>query len=252
MRRSCLKGSRLIDGYDNSSMYPESDLLPISGLQHLLFCERQCALIHLEREWEENRWTAEGRVLHKKAHDGKPETRDGERLTRGLPLRSLELGLFGVADIVLWRPPSTFQTKLRTLRQAIVHSSVEELADWEITPVEYKRGKPKRNDCDRAQLCAQAMCLEEMLGVTVGIGQLYYGAKRRRFDVALDRQLRDLTTKTVARFRAIMESGVTPPAEFGKKCDTCSLRAVCLPTIAPQPSTGNYMIQQVRLATSDR
>ncbi|WP_425396495.1 CRISPR-associated protein Cas4 [Aeoliella sp.] len=99
-------------------LYSESDLLPISALQHLLFCERQCALIHLERMWEENRWTAEGQVLHKKAHEGKPETRDGERISRSLPLRSYRLGLFGVADIVLWRPPPGSKGRAKTLRQA--------------------------------------------------------------------------------------------------------------------------------------
>lgn len=232
-------------------MRPEDDLLPLSGLQHLLFCERQCALIHVERLWQENRWTAEGRVLHRKAHDGKPETRDGERITRGLPLRSYRLGLVGVADIVLWRPPSEAKPRGKTLRQAIVSAMPEELVAWQVTPVEYKRGKPKKNDCDRVQLCAQAMCLEEMLGVEIRGGQLYYSAKRRRLDVKLDDTLRDITTAAAERFHELMSTGVTPPAEYAKKCDTCSLLDLCLPTVPARAEASRYVASLVAAAHSD-
>jgi CRISPR-associated exonuclease Cas4 len=225
--------------------YAESDLLPISGLQHLVFCERQCALIHVERLWGENRWTAEGRVLHSKAHDGKPETRDGERITRGLPLRSLQLGLSGVADIVLWRPPpgavpprTSLAAQLRSMRPG-------GLAGWEITPVEYKRGKPKANDCDRVQLCAQAMCLEEMLGVAVSRGQLYYGVQRRRTDVELDGSLRQTTRAAAQRFHALMAGGETPRAVREKKCDRCSLFSVCLPDAMTRRSAADYLRRQL-------
>jgi CRISPR-associated exonuclease Cas4 len=223
----------------------ESDLLPLSALQHLLFCPRQCALIHVERLWEENRWTAEGRVLHKKAHEGKPETRDGERITRGLPLRSFRLGLFGVADIVLWRPPPDRRVRGRTLRQAILAAKPEELAEWSVIPVEYKRGKPKQNDCDRVQLCAQAICLEEMLGIEVQNGQLYYGTNRRRVDVALDADLREVTADAASRLHAMIASGVTPPGQYEKKCDTCSLLSVCLPAIGTVPSAERYVSRLV-------
>lgn len=172
--------------------YPESDLIPLSALQHLLFCERQCALIHVERVWVENRWTAEGRILHRNAHDAKPRTRDGVRITHGLPLRSFELGVTGQADVVEWRPPSGVSDHGadRTLAELIQSARFERLAGWSITPIEYKRGRPKSNDCDRVQLCAQAICLEEMLGVNIACGQLFYGRKRRRFDVPLDEPLR--------------------------------------------------------------
>lgn len=226
-------------------MYPESDLLPISALQHLVFCERQCALIHVERLWNENRWTAEGQVLHKKAHEGVPETRDGERITRGLPLRSFELGLSGVADIVLWKPPPHFRPSQRTLRESILATSREELAEFCIVPVEYKRGSPKKNDCDRVQLCAQGMCLEEMLQIPVVAGQIYYGTKRRRFDVEFDARLRDLTRKSAEKFHAMMASGITPSAVYEKKCDSCSLLELCLPTaIAPQQAS-RYLASRI-------
>jgi CRISPR-associated exonuclease Cas4 len=210
-------------------MYPEADLLPISALQHVLFCERQFALIHVERLWVENRWTAEGQVLHRKAHEGKPETRDGERIARGLVLRSLEWGLAGVADIVLWRPPAGRPPRVKTLAQAIADATPAELAEWSIRPVEYKRGKPKTNDCDRVQLCAQAICLEEMLGIAVPVGDLFYGRTRRRTEVEFSDQLRSTTLAAARRIHELIATGTTPPAVYEKKCDACSLLSICLP-----------------------
>ena len=160
--------------------YSEDDLLPVSALQHLLFCPRQCALIHVERLWQENRLTVEGRLLHRRAHDGPAETRDGMRITRGLPLRSLELGLAGTADVVTFRPPATAEHAKQTLAELFRQAQASGLRDWQVTPIEYKRGRPKTNDCDRVQLCAQAICLEEMLGLGIESGELFYGRKRRR------------------------------------------------------------------------
>jgi CRISPR-associated exonuclease Cas4 len=155
-------------------MFSEDDLLPISALQHLLFCPRQCALIHLERQWAENRLTIEGQRLHKKADAGKAERRlgvvkgnragsdahgDGVRTERAILLRSLQLGLFGKADVVEFVTVDGRTT---------------------VRPVEYKRGKPKKDRSDVVQLCAQAMCLEEMLGVVIPVGAIFYGVTRRR------------------------------------------------------------------------
>ena len=187
--------------------YAESELLPISALQHLLYCERQCALIHVERLWAENRFTAEGNILHKKAHGGKTTTRPESRTIRALPLRNFELGLCGVADIVQQKrsePP---------------------------LPVEYKRGRPKKHDCDRVQLCAQALCLEEMTQQTVPRGELFYGKTRKRVVVEMTPELRDLTTQAARRLRLLVESRKTPPAVYGKKCDRCSLQSLCLPRL---------------------
>lgn len=232
-------------------MHPESDLVPLSGLQHLVFCERQCALIHVERQWGENRFTAEGRVLHKKAHDGKPETRDGERITRGLPLRSLRLGLAGNADVVVWRPPPGFRAGRRSLAEMVRTARPGEFADWAITPVEFKRGQPKKNDCDRVQLCAQALCLEEMLGIAIPVGQLFYGLKRRRFDVPFDAELRQTTESAARRLHEIITAGVTPPAVYEKKCDTCSLLEVCLPRTLGGRSASQYLQRELELAQAD-
>lgn len=190
-------------------MFPEDQLRPLSALQHMLFCERQCALIHLEQAWAENKFTAEGRIMHERAHDGPDERRPGLRITRGMSVRSLRLGLSGQCDIVEFH------------------------ADGAILPVEYKRGKPKAHRADEVQLCAQAMCLEEMLGKPEGFIEracLFYGQNRRRHDVFLDGGLRDLTTDLATRLHEMLGSGITPVAEYlPEKCDSCSLFDFCQP-----------------------
>jgi CRISPR-associated exonuclease Cas4 len=151
---------------------------------------------------------------------------------------------------VLWKPPARFQQTGRTLRESIVAASPGELREFSITPVEYKRGRPKKNDCDRVQLCAQAICLEEMLGVEIAAGQLYYGTKRRRFNVAFDVRLRNVTREAAERFHAMMASGVTPTAQYEKKCDTCSLFEVCLPTSLSSRQASRYLTSQIAHAKS--
>lgn len=190
--------------------FTEDQLLPISALQHLLFCERQCALIHLEQAWLENQFTAEGRVMHERAHDGPDEARFDAaghrvRITRGLPVRSLELGLSGQCDVVEFH------------------------ASRAVLPVEYKRGKPKSHRADEVQLCAQGLALEEMLGVGIERGALYYGQRRHRTEIVFDEPLRRLTCDTARRLQALLAGGVTPLAVREKKCDACSLLPICLP-----------------------
>lgn len=218
-------------------MFPESDLLPISALQHLIYCERQAALIHNERLWAENRHTAEGRLLHDKAHQGRGETRDGVRLVRAVPVRSLRLGLFGVCDVVEFEPPrpSPEGSYLR------------------VTPIEYKRGRPKSHEADRAQLCAQALCLEEMLGVSIPSGQLFYGKTRRRRDVGFDDTLRRHTEQATARLRELIVSGVTPPAVYEKKkCDRCSLISLCMPgAMKPRRTASDAFDRLLRASLSN-
>lgn len=191
-------------------MFLESDLLPISALQHLLFCRRQCALIHLERVWVENRWTAEGRVLHQRAHAPKLERRPGIRTISGMQLRSLQLGLFGQADIVEFH---------------------DESVGGCIIPIEYKRGRRKKGDEDRVQLCAQAMCLEEMLSVHIPAGAIFYGATRQRLEVPFDSALRELVRTSAVDLHELIRSGVTPLARREKKCDRCSLLHLCMPDV---------------------
>ncbi|KIX11177.1 CRISPR-associated protein Cas4 [Dethiosulfatarculus sandiegensis] len=201
-------------------MYLEADLLPLSALQHLAFCPRQCGLIHLERQWEENLFTAQGRVMHQKAHEEQTETRGGLRIVRGLPLRSLSLGLSGVADIV-------------------------EFHNGEPFPVEYKRGRPKAGNCDQVQLCAQAICLEEMLKKSIAGGALFYGQTHRRLDVLFDDPLRQATKDLAQSLHQMMEQGRTPKAQPGPKCKSCSLVKVCLPETSGKEKVETYLKRQI-------
>lgn len=201
-------------------MYTEDQLLPLSALQHWLYCPRQCALIHLEQVWAENKFTAEGQNLHKKAHEGPDENRAGVRITRSLPVRSLTLGISGQCDVVEFhRAEGDFKSEISNLKCA-----------QRIVPVEYKRGKPKSHRADEVQLCAQAMCLEEMLGVEIGEGCLYYGEKRRRSEVVFDPELRQLVRETAVSLHGMMDRRLTPVAEYeARRCDACSLIELCQP-----------------------
>lgn len=198
-------------------MFTEDELIPLSALQHLLFCERQCALIHIEQAWAENRFTAEGRILHERVDEVGRESRGRIRTVFGLPLRSLLLGLSGKADAVEFH------------REGGEDSAAAEV--WRPFPVEYKRGKPKQNDCDLVQLCAQALCLEEMLGVAVPEGALYYGKPRRRLAVVFDDALREKTMETARRLHELISSGHTPQARYEKKCESCSMVSICMPKV---------------------
>jgi len=187
-------------------MFTEDQLLPLSALQHWLYCPRQCGLIHLEQVWAENQFTAEGQVLHQKAHEGADEYKAGVRITRSMPVCSFSLGISGQCDIVEFH------------------------RNGDVVPVEYKRGKPKSHRADDVQLCAQVMCLEEMLGVSVPSGFLFYGENRRRTPVAFDAALRQLVTETAAALHAMIDSRVTPLADYdSRRCDACSLIDLCQP-----------------------
>jgi CRISPR-associated exonuclease Cas4 len=203
-------------------MHDEDTLLPLSALQHLRFCRRQCALIHLEQAWAENRLTVEGRVLHERVHEQGGERRGDLKVERGLSLRSLRLGLTGVADVVEFR-----------------RDGVTGL--WRPFPVEYKRGRPKTDGCDEVQLCAQALCLEEMLATAVPAGALYYGQSKRRRDVAFTAELRHATEAAAAELHTLLDAGITPPPETGEKCRACSLRDLCLPDAVAVRSAQRYL-----------
>ncbi|HEX9400447.1 MAG TPA: CRISPR-associated protein Cas4 [Anaeromyxobacter sp.] len=208
-------------------MRSDDDLIPISALQHLLFCERQCALIHVEGLWAENRLTAEGRVLHEAADRGAPSERDGTTVARDVALRSDRLGLYGRADVV------EFRAEAESGRVAF--------------PVEYKRGRRAPRAADEVQLCAQAMCLEEMLGTPVPRGAIFHGASRRRRPVEFTPTLRDLVERSIERLRRLLEIGRTPRAEPGPKCRSCSLAALCVPSATVDPDAASrYLAQLVR------
>jgi CRISPR-associated exonuclease Cas4 len=206
-------------------MFGEDELLPLSGLQHMVFCERQWALIHIEQQWAENRLTAEGRLLHDVAHTAGSESRPGVTVHRGLALRSLRLGLSGQADVVEFRGSQPF-------------------------PVEYKRGKPKEDASDRIQLCAQALCLEEMLSCVIPAGALFYGTTRRRLDVPFDSALRRQVEGLAQRMHELYRQGLTPHAEEMPKCRNCSLIEVCLPHSNKKASA--YVERRIRGAMEEK
>jgi CRISPR-associated exonuclease Cas4 len=242
------------------------DLLPISALQHLLYCERQCALIHLEQVWAENQFTVEGNVMHEKAHDGLDETRAGVRIVRGLAVKSEALGLSGQCDVVEFH---------RSAGDPPASGSVP-LPHEMILPIEYKRGKPKAHRADEVQLCAQAMCLEEMFGscvrkdvesdleppdhllaqaatIRIPEGRIFYGQTRRRLDVVFDAELRALTTDTARRLREMIASRITPPAVYEEqKCEACSLKELCMPqAMRFQKGAGAWFARQMAELTSE-
>jgi CRISPR-associated exonuclease Cas4 len=212
-------------------VYSEDELVPISALQHLQFCERQCALIHIEGLWAENRLTAEGRNLHERADSGESESRGPIRTARSLPLRSLRLGLTGRADVVEFHYDDSLPTSA--------------------IPVEYKRGKAKLGDSDRVQLCAQALCLEEMLGIHVPTGALFYATPRRRTDVAFDAELRGITEDTVVRLHKLLDVGVTPRVPRQPKCDGCSLFDLCMPEVTDAGISASAWSERAIIASLD-
>jgi CRISPR-associated exonuclease Cas4 len=199
-------------GMQDEAVDSPGDALPISGLQHLAFCPRQWGLIHLEQAWAENRLTAEGRLLHDRADLPGQSRRHDLTTVRGLWLESRRLRLTGRADVVEFRP--------------------------EPFPVEYKRGKRKPSDCDLVQLCAQAICLEEMLACAVSRGAIFYGEPRRRIQIEFTPELRTRTETLAATMHQLFASQKTPPAQPGDHCKSCSLIDICLPSATDRVEVG--------------
>lgn len=210
----------------NVSCQSDSSPIMLSALQHYLFCPRQCALIHVEGAWHENYLTAAGRILHERVDRKGAETRKGVHLATALRLSSTRLGLIGVADMVEFYKVDAPEDESGN----IVASTLPGRAGyWRPFPVEYKKGKPKAHQADEVQLCAQAMCLEEMLQVRIASGALFYGETRHRVEVVFDGYLRGLTEDVVARTRELLASGQTPAPDFTKACRSCSLYEICRP-----------------------
>jgi len=210
--------------------YKEEDYLPLSGLQHFAFCRRQWALIHIEQQWAENLRTMDGRILHEKAHDFTSREKRGDVIvTRDMRIHSSELGISGSCDVVEFRKgeqgiPLPGQTGL-----------------WLAYPVEYKRGAPKLTEVDRLQLCAQAMCLEEMLCCDIPEGAVFYGEIRRREVVDLDEELRCRVRDLLLQMHDLYRRSYTPKVKPQKGCNACSLKELCLPKLMKKYSVVDYL-----------
>lgn len=230
----------------SASHSADDSLVMLSALQHYLFCRRQCALIHLEQVWTENRLTASGRVLHERVDERRSETRRTLRQATAVRLVSRRLGVWGVADMVEFHLADSECAPDGTK----VAARLPGLAGfWRPFPVEYKRGKPKSHRADEVQLCAQAICLEEMLGVSIPAGALFYGEPRRRTDVTFDTELRSVTEDVARGVHALIASGETPPPSFGKWCASCSLVEECRPKlIATRRSAKVWLSREMETA----
>lgn len=204
-------------------MYDEGDFLPLSALRHLVFCERRCALIYLEGLWADNRLTVEGHLLHERSHSPQFETRGEVRVCHGLRVCSARLGLSGQCDVVEFHQCSDDA-------EGVPLPGVGGL--WRPFPIEYRLGSPALDLSDYVQLCAQALCLEEMLGVAVPAGAMFYSRHHRRQEVVFDADLRAQTQAFAQRLHALLASNHTPPPSYQKKCRSCSLYELCLPRAA--------------------
>ena len=222
----------------NRTRYADDDLLSLSGIQHFRFCKRQWALIHIERQWEDNLRTQEGHFVHERVDDPfLNESRGDIRISRAFPIVSYSLGLNGISDLIEYTRSNT----------GIPLPGFNGL--WMLKPVEYKRGKPKIDDRDEVQLCAQAMCLEEMFGIRINEADFYYNEIRRREHLAITDDLRSIVTSLADEMHNVFRKGVTPEAEHGKNCTQCSLFNVCIPKLTKKKlSVKGYIKRHVQEA----
>jgi len=227
-------------------LYADEDYLLLSGIQHMAFCARQWALIHIEQSWAENVRTIEGKHLHERTDDPfEDETRKGIRVVRAMPVVSKKLGLRGVADVVEFH-------RTQEAPEGVAVRLQNRKGWWRPYPVEYKRGRPKSDDRDAVQLGAQAMALEEMLLVTINSGFLYYGKTRHREHILIDKSLRDRVKELSQIMHTMMAQGITPKAVKGKHCSLCSLIEICQPALTTRHrSVEKYLARIVELEVKD-
>ena len=216
----------------------EREPLMLSGLQHFAFCRRQWALIHVEQQWQENLQTAEGQVFHRRAHDEEQtEVRGDTIIVRGMRVQSERLGISGICDVVEFtRSPDGIALAGREGR-------------YQVHPVEYKKGAPKEHQADELQLCAQAMCLEEMLLCRIDEGSLFYGEPRRRTRVTFSPELRAQAEQMLGEMHQMDERGHTPRVKRHKGCSACSLKEICLPGMDRVPAASAYLRAHVQEET---
>lgn len=217
-------------------MYNEDDFLMLSGIQHFIFCRRQWALIHIEQQWAENLRTVDGQLFHSTAHDAnKIEKRGDLLIVRGLRVKSATLGISGNCDVVEFHKSS----------DGIQLFAYDGL--WEPYPVEYKKGLPKTDLADELQLCAEAMCLEEMLLCEIPRDSLFYGENRRRTSVEFTQELREQVKATLTEMHDLMNRGYTPKVKPRKGCNACSLKEICLPQLSRKKSVQSYIDESLAL-----
>ncbi|MEZ3436646.1 MAG: CRISPR-associated protein Cas4 [Lachnospiraceae bacterium] len=211
-------------------MYSEEDYLMLSGLQHFAYCRRQWALIHIEQQWAENERTVDGQIFHSVAHDkARIEKRGDLLITRGLHVKSARLEMSGICDVV----------EFHRADNGISLSSYAGL--WQPYPVEYKKGLPKVNEADELQLCAQAICLEEMLLCHITDGSLFYEENRRRKRVEFTEGLREKVNNMAKEMHDLWEKGYTPKVKPQKGCNACSLKEICVPRLQRVKSVSDYI-----------
>jgi CRISPR-associated exonuclease Cas4 len=221
-------------------MYKEEELLPISALQHLLFCERRAALIILEGLWQDNVFTAEGSILHEQTHQIETERHGDLRIARGLWLRSFRLGLIGNSDVIEFQKVSDYQKDKMTVSLYDIEGF------WQPFPVEYKRGRLRSEESFEVQLCAQALCMEEMLNIYIPAGAIYYGKSKRRLEISFNQAIRNKTEASAKCLHEIVSSGVTPKAHNQIKCQSCSLIDICLPkAMLPNRDVNRYLDEAI-------
>lgn len=214
--------------------YAESEFLQLSGLQHFSFCRRQWALIHVEQQWAENYLTVDGAIMHEKTHNSFSEEVRGDLIiVRGVYIHSAKLGVSGQCDVLEFHRQDSGVTL--TGREG----------QWMPFPVEYKRGISKSNDADRLQLCAQAMCLEEMLCCNIDEGALFYGKTRHREHVTFTQELRDKVITMIREMHDLYKRGYTPVVKKRKACMSCSLKDICLPEIIRGKPVSTYLLSNL-------
>jgi len=214
-------------------IYSDDDMLMLSGIQHFRFCPRQWALIHIDQQWEDNRLTMEGSMMHQHADDPFYRQKCGGCISlRSVSVASHQLGLYGVTDIVELHPADDECN-------AVTHPHYP--GHWMPYPVEYKHGKPKKNEEDEVQLAAQAMCLEEQYGIRIEYGAIFYAEIRHRVEVAISDELRDTVADCACRMHEIFSSGLLPPIQRGKHCVKCSLNNICMPEMANCTKVSHYL-----------
>lgn len=210
-------------------MYSEDDMLMLSGIQHFRFCPRQWALIHIDQQWEDNRLTIEGDILHKHADDPFYRQRCGDLIAlRAVSIASHELGLYGISDVIELHPSSSLEDTIRHPKYP---------GHWKPIVVEYKRGRPKKNEVDEVQLAAQTMCLEEIYTIHIPYGVFFYGELRHRVEVTITDELRNIVRQCAKDMHTVFNNAIIPKAEYRKHCARCSLKEICMPTMVKNCTT---------------